>query len=75
MPAHRFRSLIQSSSSSLAPSSSLEPVSGFVACPALLVSVWSVPQHQFIEEVYRIARERTLAQLRPTFRLPEFSVN
>jgi hypothetical protein len=34
-----------------------------------------VPQQQFIHEVYRLARERAEAQLRPAARLPEFSRN
>jgi hypothetical protein len=34
-----------------------------------------MPQQEFIHEVYRVARERTEAQIRPAFRMPEFSLN
>jgi hypothetical protein len=47
--------------------------SGFVALP--LVGLVTVEQQRFIEEVYRIARERTEAQLRPPARRVAFSLN
>jgi len=34
-----------------------------------------VAQHQYMQEIYRIARERTEAQMRPSRRMIEFSMN
>jgi len=70
MAAHRLQAAF-----SPGPSTPTAELSGFMPCPLVLLGVLSAPQQQFIQEIYRIARERTEAQLRPAFRLPEFSVN
>lgn len=46
--------------------------SPFVACP---LTQLTAAQHQFIQEVYRVAREQTEAQLRPPVRQAVFSLN
>jgi hypothetical protein len=62
MAAHRFRSLLQRPARSVATN---EAASAFVSCPALLMGSFA-PGHQlFVQEVYRLARERTESQLRP----------
>jgi hypothetical protein len=73
MSAHRFRALLRSTSP--APVGTAGASCGFVLCPVPLLDLFSAPQHQFIQEVYRLARERTEAQVRPAIRLPEFSSN
>jgi hypothetical protein len=73
MSAHRFRALLPSTSPARANTSVMS--CGFVPCPAELLGLIPVPQHQFVQEVYRLARERAEAQLRPAVRLPEFSWN
>jgi hypothetical protein len=46
-----------------------------VPCPAPLLGLFPMSQQRFIQEVYRIARERTRAQLEPPRGVPEFSLN
>jgi hypothetical protein len=73
MSAHRFRALLPSTP--LAPENAARTSCGFVPCPAPLLGLFSAPQHEFIQEVYRLARERVEAQTRPVLRLPAFSSN
>jgi len=73
MPVHRLRGHFEAISAEALAGS---PVAcGFVACPWPIMQSLSLPQHQFVQEVYRIARERTEAVLRPAPRVPEFSMN
>jgi hypothetical protein len=73
MSAHRFRALLSSTSAPRANTSAMS--CGFVPCPAPLLCLIPAPQQQFVQEVYRLARERAEAQLRPAVRQPEFSRN
>jgi len=61
MAAHRFRSLLQRSARSVAIN---EVASAFVPCPAILMGSLAPQQQLFVQEVYRMARERTESQLR-----------
>lgn len=73
MSNHRFRNLLETLPF---PSrlSSVLPESPFVPCP--VVSLMTISQQAQVLEIYRIAAERTQAQLRTARRaLPEFSLN
>jgi len=73
MSAHRFREFVFASTSQTRP---VAASCAFMPCPSVLLATLSAPQQTFIQEVYRIARERTEAQLRPARRaIPEFSLN
>jgi hypothetical protein len=59
-----------------APRSAEGPLGGFVPCPAPLLVSFSAAQQLWVQEIYRIARERTEVQLRSRRRrVPEFSPN
>ncbi len=67
---HRFRELLSPLPSVFAPA----PLSAFVGCPMFLG--FSAAHQSQIQEIYRIAAERTREQLRPrTSRIPQFSLN
>jgi len=67
MAANRFEEMFQAVSPSMPAS-----MAGFVPCPLPFLAA---AQQQFIQEVYRIARERTEAELRPPVRRAVFSMN
>jgi len=71
MAAHRFRALIEQ----VEVSPTREIAAGaFMPCP--LMGVIPAAHLTFVQEVYRLAQERTQAQLRPArSRLPQFSLN
>jgi len=59
-----------------APVTSVGSSSGFMPCPLPLLNALPAAQHQFVQEIYRIARERAEAQARPARpAMPEFSWN
>jgi len=74
MWAHRFRELVDETS--IPPVTTAAVNSAFVPCPIQVFSGPDPAQQAFIQEVYRIAQERTQAQLesRRTW-LPAFSMN
>ncbi len=69
MAIHRFREACET----LYPSAAAETVIpvGFMACPLVMSS----EQQQFVQEVYRLARERVQEQTWRTQSRPNFSVN
>jgi len=74
MSAHRFRALMDSISP--APVATTAVPCGFVPCPCAVMGAFTPAHQQFVQEVYRIARERTESQLQPRrIRLPEPSLN
>ena len=72
MSAHRFRALLPSTPAAHANASAS---CGFVPCPAELLCLIPMPQLPFLQEVFRLARERAEAQRRPAVRRFEFSLN
>lgn len=73
MLEHRFRELVSHPVTVGAPSDAM--FCAFVPCP--LFQNFSTVQQAQIQEIYRIAAERTREQLRPhrSFRVPKFSMN
>ena len=74
MAEHRFRDQL----AQLRPAMALMPatcgMSAFVPCP-MFAAFTSMQQSQ-IQEIYRVAAERTREQLRPKpSRIPQFSLN
>jgi hypothetical protein len=67
---HRFRELLTPAPTAFTPALHC----AFVSCPMLSACT---PAHQSqIQEIYRIASERTREQLRPRpSRIPQFSLN
>ncbi len=70
MLEHRFAELVASSGSVLAASES----GAFLPCP---LATFAPTQASHIQEIYRLAAERTREQLQPrrSFRIPSFSRN
>ena len=76
MLEHRFRELVSARVGAITVGAPGDLVfCAFVPCP-MFQSFPAVQQAQ-IQEIYRIAAERTREQLRPrrAFRVPEFSMN
>ena len=71
MAVHRFRGLV-ASALPVAP-----PVAAFCAfAPCPMFHAFAPSQQAQIQEIYRIAAERTREQLRPRpSRIPQFSLN
>jgi hypothetical protein len=70
MSEHRFRELLNPTPNLFGPA----PLGAFVSCP-MFPSFSGAHQTQ-IQEIYRIAAERTREQLRPRpSRIPQFSLN
>lgn len=75
MSAHRFRALSEQLSP-VAATSSAAMSPAFMPYPCSMLPACAPAQQSFIEEVYRIARERTNAQLQPPrVRTVQFSAN
>jgi hypothetical protein len=76
---HRFRELLTSSTSpAVSPATPVVvPAAAFAAfAPCPMFHLFAATQQQAIQEVYRIAAERTREQLRPKpSRIPQFSLN
>jgi hypothetical protein len=75
MSAHRFREHLENSTeNSASPFTGVGVTCAFVPCP-VLAGFSSVQQAQ-IQEIYRIAAERTRDQLRRSWaKRPQFSLN
>ncbi|MFM7148500.1 MAG: hypothetical protein ACKO23_01530 [Gemmataceae bacterium] len=72
MPVNRLQAL-------LGPANTTESKQGasfgFMPCPMPFLSNFTTPYHLFIQEVYRIARDRIDVPARSNVRLVEFSLN
>jgi len=71
MPAHRFRELLAETTVTHVPSAAAN--GAFMPCP--IMGVLPPAQQTFVQEVYRIAQERTEEQLRSRRTCPSFSMN
>ncbi|VTR93677.1 unnamed protein product [Gemmata massiliana] len=74
MAEHRFREQLAQLHPASVSVSAFCGMSAFVPCPMF---AWFAPSQQAqIQEIYRIAAERTREQLRPKrSRIPQFSLN
>lgn len=74
MSAHRFRAFSEQFTTSSA--SHVAAPAAFMPCPCPMLMACPPAQQSFIEAVYRLAQERTQAQLQPQrTRAPQFSLN
>ena len=74
MPVNRLKTFLGPASST---AESKQGASfGFVPCPMPFLSNLTTPYHLFIQEIYRIARDRIVeVPVRSNVRLMEFSLN
>ena len=74
MAEHRFRDQLAQFRPALALVPAIGGISAFVPCP--MFAMFTSMQQAQIQEVYRVAAERTREQLRPKpSRIPQFSLN